>query len=185
MKILTSIVILAFFSVAFVYNNSEGDEPAREFVGNSKCKTCHKSEKQGKQYPIWEESKHAKAYEVLASEEAKAIAAEKGIDNAQEAGECLKCHIDGYGVDASLLGAKYVKEEGVGCESCHGAGGDYWKKATMQAITDGGLDGATVGLIKPDEMLCKKCHNEESPTYKEFNYDEMYAKIAHPVPPAE
>lgn len=185
MKILTIISVLACFCVAFIFSSSEGEEQAREFVGAGKCKTCHKSEKQGKQYPIWQESKHAKAYETLASDEAKAIAAEKGIDNPQAAGECLKCHIDAYGVDASLLGKKYAKEEGVSCESCHGAGGDYWKKATMTAITAGELDGATVGLIKPTEKTCKKCHNEESPSYKPFNYEEMYAKIAHPVPAAE
>jgi hypothetical protein len=35
------------------------------------------------------------------------------------------------------------------------------------------------------EKLCKTCHNEESPTFKEFNFAEMWAKIAHPVPAAE
>jgi hypothetical protein len=27
-----------------------------------------------------------------------------------------------------------------------------------------------------------KCHNEESPTFAGFNFDESWAKIAHPVP---
>jgi hypothetical protein len=41
------------------------------------------------------------------------------------------------------------------------------------------------GLIIPDEALCRSCHNEESPTFKGFNYEEYLAKIAHPVPAAE
>lgn len=32
------------------------------------------------------------------------------------------------------------------------------------------------------EELCIKCHNEESPSYKEFNFKEMWAKIGNSVP---
>ena len=32
------------------------------------------------------------------------------------------------------------------------------------------------------EELCIQCHNAESPTYVEFNFEEMLAKIKHPVP---
>jgi hypothetical protein len=38
------------------------------------------------------------------------------------------------------------------------------------------------GMIIPDEALCKQCHNEESPTFKGFNYAEYLAKIAHDDP---
>jgi hypothetical protein len=38
------------------------------------------------------------------------------------------------------------------------------------------------GLILPDEKVCKKCHNEQSPHYKGFNYKEYVAKIAHDDP---
>ncbi len=38
------------------------------------------------------------------------------------------------------------------------------------------------GLIIPDEKVCKQCHNEESPTFKEFNFKEYVAKIAHDDP---
>ena len=38
------------------------------------------------------------------------------------------------------------------------------------------------GLIIPDEKTCIQCHNDKSPTYKEFDYKKFYAKIAHPIP---
>ena len=41
------ILIIGLFAQEFTY------------VGAAKCKICHKTEKQGKQYPIWEEGKHA------------------------------------------------------------------------------------------------------------------------------
>lgn len=176
---------LISFSVrdyAVVEEQDQGGDKQRTFVGSDKCKPCHMSPKKGAQYKSWAESRHAKAYETLASDKAKEIAGKKGIANAQEAGECVKCHIDGHGVDAAFLGEKYNKAQGVGCESCHGAGGDYWTKEVMTDITGGKVDRATVGLIKPDEAVCKKCHNEESPTFVAFNFEEMSKKIAHPMP---
>jgi hypothetical protein len=32
------------------------------------------------------------------------------------------------------------------------------------------------------EKLCKTCHNEQSPTFKGFDFKKMWAEIAHPLP---
>jgi nitrate/TMAO reductase-like tetraheme cytochrome c subunit len=32
------------------------------------------------------------------------------------------------------------------------------------------------------EKFCVTCHNSESPTFKEFKFDEFWAKIKHIVP---
>jgi len=40
----------------------------------------------------------------------------------------------------------------------------------------------TVGLINPNKEVCLTCHNEKSPTFKEFDFDAMAAKSAHPYP---
>ncbi|MDH3457110.1 MAG: multiheme c-type cytochrome [Gemmatimonadota bacterium] len=154
----------------------------RTFVGAAKCKTCHKKPENGEQFKIWSESAHAKAYETLASEAAKKIAADKGIADPQKADECLSCHVTGHGVAAEFLGKKYAVTDGVGCESCHGAGGDYYKKKTMIAIAGGEIDRATVGLVKPDEKVCTGCHNDKSPTFESFDFAAMSKKIAHPIP---
>ena len=45
-----------------------------------------------------------------------------------------------------------------------------------------GKDGKAFGLVEPDEKTCKKCHNEESPSYKPFDYKKRVKEIAHPVP---
>lgn len=153
-----------------------------EFVGVDGCKMCHKKEKSGDQYGKWSAGPHAKAFETLGTDAAKAAAAEMGLGDPQQEGACLKCHITAYGVDEARLGAKYTKEEGVGCESCHGAGGEYKSMKTMKAITAGEVDGATVGLVIPTAETCTACHNEESPTFKGFDWDEYSAKIAHSIP---
>jgi cytochrome c553 len=179
----TLIVLVAVAAVTYLLAApAASEEKQHVYEGASKCKTCHKTEAQGLQYPIWEKSTHAKAFEALAGEAAMAIAKERGIEDPQTADECLKCHVTGHGIAKEFLGAKYDATEGVGCESCHGAGGDYVKMSVMKAITSGETDPATVGLVVPTEKTCVGCHNEESPTYKAFDFEKMVAKIAHPIP---
>ncbi len=177
------LVVATFLGSTLLQNTVSAGE--HMVIGAAKCKTCHKKPEAGEQYPIWEKSQHAQAYATLASEKSMEIAKAKGIANPQEADECLSCHVTGHGVAAELLGTKYDKTQGVSCESCHGAGGDYYKKKTMVAIISGEVDGASVGLQTPDEKTCLGCHNDKSPTFKEFNYEEKLKKIAHPIPDAK
>ena len=154
------------------------------YQGVAKCKTCHKKVEQGEQYGIWQKTAHAKAYETLAGDKAKEYGAAVGIDSPQEDPACLKCHVTGYGVDPEFLGKKYKIEDGVGCESCHNAGQNYYKKKTMIALVKGEITPESVGLKIPDEATCLTCHNDESPAFKGFNFEEAKAKIAHPIPEA-
>lgn len=148
------------------------------FVGAEKCKMCHNAPAKGAQFTRWAESRHAKAYQTLAGEEAKKLAAARGIADPQKAPECLKCHVTGQGAPANLLTDKYKAEEGVSCESCHGAGGAYWK---MEIMKDRAKSMAA-GLEIPTEKTCARCHNAESPTFKGFDYKAKAAVIAHPNP---
>jgi hypothetical protein len=184
-KFCVSSLVMTFVFVAVVAALTgpvSSEETQRMYVGSEKCKVCHKTEAQGAQHPIWEKSSHAKAYETLAGEEAKAAAKKAGIEDPQKAAECLGCHVTGYGVDAKYLGDKYDMTEGVGCESCHGAGGDYVSMKTMKAVASGEIEPASVGLVVPTKETCVGCHNEKSPTFKGFEYEKMVAKIAHPIP---
>ena len=83
---------------------------------------------------------------------------------------------------ADLANQKITLEEGVSCESCHGAGGDYWKKSTMEGLFKGEIEPASVGFRMPDEETCRGCHNEKNPFHKEFDFAAAKAKIAHPYP---
>ncbi len=181
---LSKIFLTTVLAMAFAINLSAQDKKVFKYVGSKSCKMCHTTKKQGQMYKIWQKSKHAQAYEVLASEKALAIAKERGIENPQKSGECLQCHVTAYGVEAERLGPKFKIEEGVGCEACHGPGSAYKPKKVMKAITAGKIDPASVGLVKPTEETCKKCHNEKSPTFKGFDFEEMYKKIEHKKPAA-
>src|SRR5690606_11965400 len=104
-----------------------------KFIGAEACGTCHKTEKQGSQLSIWKESKHAKAFETLKTDKANQIAAELGHKtSAAETEACLACHASGYNVDAKFREAKFKIEDGVQCETCHGAGSEYKSLKVMK-----------------------------------------------------
>lgn len=152
-----------------------------EIVGASKCKGCHKS-KTGDQWKIWTESAHASAFETLASEESRKIAAELGLGDPQLEEACLKCHATKASLGANaVLSEKgaYKDSEGVGCESCHGPGSDYKPKKIMKDPEAARLAGLVMNKTADG---CTGCHNEESPTFKGFEFEERWAEIAHPVP---
>ena len=152
-----------------------------KYIGVKMCGVCHKGEKKGNVLEIWQKSKHAQAYKALESAEAAKIAKEKGLKKpANESPECLKCHVPTTGLDKSLLTPSYNPKDGVQCETCHGAGFDYKSIAVMKDRAKSIAAGLIMG--KDDPKLCTKCHNSESPTYKEFKYPEFWAKIIHAVP---
>lgn len=151
---------------------------APELVGSASCKSCHR--KIGDPYKIWLDSAHSKAFETLASEESKKIAAEQGLGDPQKEEACLKCH-----VTKSFLGGapvakktKYADTEGVGCEACHGPGSLYKKKSVMKdhdAAVEAGM------VMDKTAESCTKCHNSDSPTFKDFDFEARWKEIAHPV----
>lgn len=140
------------------------------YVGSKACKVCHMGEKKGKMWEIWSESKHATAMASLDTTKGE-----------HKDPKCLKCHATGYG--AGGYGAEGMAEKdlaAVGCEACHGAGSEY---KTLKIMKDHAA-AVAAGLKEAGEAACKKCHNEESPTFKGFKFEEHWAKIAHKVPPA-
>ena len=169
---------LLVFGIA-VGAQAQEKKTEHKFIGVKKCAMCHKTEAKGNQFAKWQASKHAKAFATLASEKAIALAKEKGLTKPpQESPECLKCHVTGYGKPAELFDAAFVKEDGVGCESCHGAGGDYQKMNVMQDRAQ----SVAAGLVLPDEKACTTCHNKESPSFTGFDFAKAVAVITHPNP---
>jgi hypothetical protein len=165
--------------------------PKHEYIGVAKCaRLCHRSSKQGKQLDIWEDSKHAHAYETLKSDEAKAVGKTVGVDEPHKSPKCLKCHATGWNVPDKYLGSRFDVEDGVQCETCHGPGDDYKGKSTMKDKEKAIANGLIIG----DKETCLTCHNDESPSWDPerfttkdgkkvgFDYELLWPRIAHPIP---
>jgi len=168
------------------------EEPAYSYVGNKKCKKCHI-----KQYKSWEQTRMAKAFEILMpgnrKEKKEEFKLEVDKDYTKDP-KCIKCHTVGFGKkggyatpdpeDAKAV-RKAKKLQGVGCECCHGPGSEYIKvhKEILKSKRKYKVEELyAVGLNKIGETVCKTCHNEESPSVKPgdiFNYEERKAKGTH------
>ncbi len=162
------IVGLALFGLPFIAYTSE------EYRGANKCKICHI-----KIFKSWKKTPHATAFDALnpgvKAEEKKKAGLDPEKDYTTDP-QCIRCHTTG---NSTLF-------PGIQCEACHGPGKQYssamimnkkkWKadpeKQCAMAV-DAGL------IIKPDEKSCRACHNEQSPTFKPFDYAARYEEVSH------
>jgi hypothetical protein len=145
------------------------------YVGAQKCQICHKSETQGRQYPIWEGTKHAKSMEALTSPKAAENAKAMGVEKPADDPRCLKCH--------SPLAAKVaeLKPDGVSCEVCHGPGSEYKKLSVMKDKAEAVKEGLILyGSPDAIKAKCMGCH--ENSHSKTFDFASSWEKIKHPVP---
>jgi len=112
------------------------------YVGNEACRACHEDA-----FPVWEGSKHARAYQTL-------------VDVGRQYDlSCVGCHVIGYDKPGGVCRVDKVEgRKGVGCESCHGPGSIH---------SDG--PGEPNILAKPDKADCIRCHNPENSSHFEFS----------------
>lgn len=118
------------------------------YAGNASCKTCHASE-----YTDWKKTKHAHAYHTLV---------EKGQEKNPE---CLTCHTVGFGFQTGFLNEPQTPSlMDVGCETCHGVGGNHVKNPQP-------------GYGQVTKANCLVCHTREnSPA---FDFSVYFPKTLH------
>lgn len=204
MRIFAGVAMLA--AVVLVTMGAEAPKAAadNQYVGVDKCKTCHIAKEKGDQYHAWKETKHAKAFEVLATDKAKEFAKAAGVENPQTDAKCIVCHETGYGLPKEVFAKSFVDKQGVQCETCHGPGqkhvnARFAAAAQAPAAADegfgeeGGGDGAAARAKVPDGEIfypkdgdtCIQCHNNKSPSAAadaKFDFAEMTKKIPHKDP---
>jgi peroxiredoxin len=129
------------------------------YVGSEACRSCHAAE-----FDVWQASRHGRATESLAS-----------AGKAADAG-CLRCHTTGFGSpggfprDASA--PAHADLARVGCEACHGPGGDHVKEGAPRAGTILSLGDKCDSCVIL--QICGSCHDDANDPGFEF---EVEAKI--------
>lgn len=127
-----------------------------QFVGPKKCRICHLDI-----YKSWQSTAHAKAMHSLEPDHTR--------DSA-----CVQCHITGIKEDGTII-------ENVGCEACHGPGSEYRKMTVMKNHQL----AVEKGLVIQSEAVCTRCHNEEAPEFKGFDYSAIDLSDMHLMPSSE
>lgn len=173
---------MALASLLLMILSGSASAAEYKYIGVRDCSRCHKKSLIGDQAKVWKESGHAKAFKTLKSDEAVKIAKERGMTELpHEADACLRCHATAHGIPPEKVEKRPLRlQDGVQCESCHGPGSEY----KANEIMSDHAKAVAAGMWEPgkDEKICLGCHNDESPTFKDFNYEERKKKIAHPIP---
>ena len=135
---------------------------AAAYVGSAACESCHVEE-----HALWLAQGHAKA---LATLEAKGKAGDA---------ECLRCHTTGFEKPGGFQAAGGLQPAlaGVGCESCHGPGGDHVgegtrKQGTILKLSD--KCGSCVIL-----QICGNCHDDANDPGFEFEVVDKILQQRH------
>ena len=120
------------------------------YAGNKSCKSCHAAE-----YASWKKTKHSHAYHTLV---------EKGQEKDPE---CLPCHTVGFGFQTGFISQSQTHTlTDVGCENCHGVGGNHAKNPQP-------------GYGQVTKENCLTCHTSENSP--KFDYDVYFPKIRHDI----
>lgn len=154
-----AVLALALAALIFAAEESEKDveQPTPEYVGERRCKVCHLAT-----FKSWEKTGHAHAFETLKEEERKNPI-------------CIACHTTGYGIGGYEAKETVVDLTDVQCESCHGPGSLYSRSSVMRDRKR----SEELGLVKIGPETCTRCHNENSPTFRVFDYKEFIKTGTH------
>jgi hypothetical protein len=150
---------------------------APRYVGSQACAECHLDRELGAQHLSWIRGRHAGAWWRLATDWAVLLASFRphytDVTDPIADSRCTRCHWTAAQDDDALLATGFRREEGVGCEACHGPGSEYMDPEVM-ADRERFL---AAGGVVPDEAVCRKCHRDDA-----FVFAERVARIAHPRP---
>ena len=127
------------------------------YVGSERCMPCHQDA-----YRVWKASRHGRAWQTLEQAES----GERYGWPVTKYPDCVACHTVGYGEVSGFVGPEATPDlRGVGCEECHGPGGDHV------------LDPANKKLPATQREDCRPCHDfEQSPLW---DYDARWKTIEH------
>jgi len=129
---------------------SMDDQAGAGVAGTRSCRECHEDDCR-----LWDESRHARAFESLRAKGAH-------VDP-----DCQRCHTDGYGRPGGFVSVRRSPERRhVGCESCHGPSQAHVDKPEVR----------TPHYTRAKDH-CTACHDRENSP--EFELEGYWAKIRH------
>ncbi len=189
MKYTIYFIFFAFIALLLFFFKSalEPKETPPALIGSGKCGECHVLRSLGDQQTVWEKSRHKNAYLTLQTEKAVSFASKNNIEQPVKNSLCLKCHTTEFSIKDISKTPTYNITEGVGCESCHGPGSNYYP-ADMHKVHSEFLRN---GGVKTDESTCRNCHSPKgNPDQKiletacpfqeqDFIYLSAFEKIKH------
>jgi len=154
-----------------------GSGPSRDllptrasYVGSNACESCHQAE-----YSTWEAGPHGHAVKTLQD------ADKADNSNKSEDADCLECHTTAYGKTGGFVPELPVSSQPdlarVGCESCHGPGGDHVGETAKRfgTILSLGDKCDSCVILK----ICGTCHDDANDPGFPFKVEERIDAQRH------
>ena len=141
-----------------------------DYVGSNACQSCHEAE-----FSTWEVSPHAHAVKTLEN------ADKASGSNHAEAADCLECHTTAYSKTGGFVLKTPVAAQPdlarVGCESCHGPGGDHVGETAKRlgTILSLGDKCESCAILK----ICGGCHDDANDPGFTFKVEERIDAQRH------
>ena len=183
LAVLFSIVPILAIWAAYTMISPEPAETAQvKFLGHREEKGCAKCHKP--QYDSWKKTKHAKAMVSLEPGKQAGAKRKAKLDpdkDYTEDPDCVKCHVTGWEAGGYRVGKKrrMAKYYGVGCETCHGPGGDYQPVKDSYKNDDFPREEIiATGMLYAELETCIVCHNTDEdnpfpePYFETDTYDD-------------
>ena len=159
-------------------------ESGGTFVGSIGCKSssCHGGAgPKRSQYFTWSQKDfHTKAYAVLLNARSERIAEGLGIGAAQSSARCTVCHSPLQSVAPSRLTRTAHPDEGVSCETCHGAAGGWLRGHTR---TDWTYNTRVAAGMRDLRNLyvranaCVACHQNLAPELLKAGHPDLFFEL--------
>ncbi len=161
-------ILVISIALCGLANRAPAAEPLHEGVATCASTTCHGAARPlggtgvlQNEYVTWSEfDPHARAFRTLRDERSAVIARRLGIGPADRATACLACHSEV--VPAARRGPRFQQDDGIGCEACHGAAGN-WLAIHDDGTPNTHADSLRAGLRPLNEpaalaSTCTACH---------------------------
>jgi Cytochrome c554 and c-prime len=159
-------------------------ETGGAFVGSIGCKSssCHGGAgAKRSQYITWSQKDfHTKAYAVLLNARSERIAEGLGIPAAQSSARCTVCHSPFQSVAPSRLQRTAHPDEGVSCETCHGAASGWLRGHTRTDWTYNTRVAAGMRDLRNLYMranACVACHQNLAPELLQAGHPDLFFEL--------
>jgi hypothetical protein len=159
-------------------------ETGGAFVGSLGCKSssCHGGAgPKRSQYFTWSQKDfHTKAAVVLVNARSERIAESLGIPAAQSSARCTVCHSPLQSVAPSRLAAGAHPDDGVSCETCHGAAGGWLRGHTRKDWTYNTRVGAGMRDLRSlyvRATACAACHQNLAPDLLKAGHPDLFFEL--------
>jgi len=159
-------------------------ETAGSFVGSIGCKSssCHGGAgPKRSQYFTWSRQDfHTKAFAVLLNSRSERIAEGLGIAAAQSSARCTVCHLPLQSVAPNQLTHTVHPDEGVSCETCHGAAGGWLRGHTRKDWTYNTRVAAGMRDLRNLYVranACVACHQNLAPEILQAAHPDLFFEL--------